>query len=919
MSKVEIKDTLLMPKTKYPMKGNLINKEPEIQQKWLDNKIYEQLMEKNKNNEAFYLHDGPPYANGDIHLGHALNKILKDIIIRQKNMLGFYSPFTLGWDTHGLPIENALLKNKKIKAKELSVEEFRDKCKEYALKQVENQKENFLRLGILNNGEDKYVTLDQQYEAEQIRVFGKMIEKGMIFKGLKPVYWSPSSITALAEAEIEYMDKKSPAIYVAFDLLDDDLSDVKAVIWTTTPWTIPANQGISVGSDITYSIIDCEYENKAEKIVKEKYLIAENLVENFVQTLNISQYKVEKTILGSELENKKVQHPLNKKEFLIMLGDHVTDESGTGCVHTAPGHGEDDFIVGKKYNLETLSVVDQYGKMINTDKYDGIFYEDANKEIGMDLESCGALLKLSFIKHSYPHDWRTKKPVIFRATPQWFASIDKDKAGMLNALDEVKWINSWGQKRLHNMIAGRGEWCISRQRKWGVPIPIFYTEKEEPIFDKEVIEHVANLFEEHGSGIWFSKDAKDLLPNGYTHKDSPNGLFTKEQDIMDVWFDSGVSHSAVMNKRYGTFQADLYLEGSDQYRGWFNSSLITGYITQGKAPFKQVMSHGFVLDAKGLKMSKSLGNTMVPKDIYNKYGADILRLWVSTVDFQSDVRVSDDIIKQVSDIYRRIRNSFKFILGNLPEENLDIIKNLDKNKLEIVDKYILIQLDELIKNVTVYYNEYDFKKIIDEINKFMINDLSSFYFDYTKDVLYIEKEDANNRRAVQYVLYEIITTLLKMLAPIIPHTADETWAYLEENSIVLEEFPVIKNYVDKSEVEEIKTTVNKIIDLRNDVNKSIENKRENKIIGKSFESKVSILIQNDKYEELKNIENLDLYLIVSKVEFVNNIDEQYDEYEDFAIKIEKYSEHNCIRCWKYYQEEELNSEGICLKCQEIIK
>ncbi len=897
---MEIKDTLRMPKTSYPMKASLATREVEIQKEWVEKDIYNKLLDKNKGKKPFYLHDGPPYANGDLHIGHALNKILKDIINRQKNMSGYYSPVIIGWDTHGLPIENALTKNKKVKVKELTTNEFRDMCKAYALNQVANQKEQFFRLGILGDKDSTYVTLDKKYEAEQIRVFAKMIENDMIFKGLKPVYWSPSSHSALAEAEIEYQDKRSPAIYVAFDI--KDLEDAQAVIWTTTPWTIPANQGIAVGKDIEYVIIETN---------KGKFLLADSLVENFVENLEIETYKKLSSFKGSELEGKKITHPLNRKEFTIMLGDHVTEESGTGCVHTAPGHGEDDFIVGKNYSLETLSVVDAYGKMINTDKYDGMFYEDANKEIGMDLEKNGALLKLSFIKHSYPHDWRTKKPVIYRATPQWFASIEKDKEGMLQAIKEVNWINSWGEKRLYNMIKDRQEWCISRQRKWGVPIPIIYNEDESPIFDKEVLEHIASLFEEFGSNIWFEKDAKDLLPKGYKNDASPNDNFTKETDIMDVWFDSGVSHSAVMKNRLGSYQSDLYLEGSDQYRGWFNSSLITGYITQGKAPYKNALSHGFALDGKGNKMSKSIGNVITPKQIYQKYGADILRLWVSTVDYQADVKVSDDIIKQVSEIYRRIRNSFRFILGNLNDGELFNEEMMSEfSSLDIGDKYIIDTVNNLNKDCQNYYENYEFKKVIDSINNFITIELSSFYFDYIKDILYIYDKDSKESKDVKTTLLYVFKVLVKLLTPIIPHTSYETWNYLYETPVMLEEFEEVLNIDFKKEVEQVE----KIIFLRDIVNKEIEIKRNEKVIGKSLEANVKIQINNSNYENLKEISNLSLYLIVSNIEFVNDLSND----NEIVVNVEKYSDHNCQRCWKFYKEEELNDDGLCSKCKEII-
>ncbi len=895
-----MQDTLFTPKTSYPMKGNLAQKEPELQK---DNRaVYEQLIEENKKSgREFYLHDGPPYANGDLHIGHALNKILKDFIIRSKLMQGYYAPYIMGWDTHGLPIENALNKNKKIKSKDLTTNEFRDLCKSYAGDQVQNQKEQFLRLGVLTNPDNYYVTYSKDYEAQQIKVFAKMVEEGMIFKGLKPVYWSPTSHSALAEAEVEYHEKKSPAIYVAFNLKD---SDVSVVIWTTTPWTIPANQGISAGEDIEYSVIQFN---------SNKYMIATSLIENFVNELEIEDYTVIDTFKGKDLEGKGVIHPLNVKEFKIMLGDHVSEDSGTGFVHTAPGHGEDDFNVGMKYNLDVVSVVDAYGKMINTGKYDGMFYEDANKEISHDLEEAGALLKLSFIKHSYPHDWRTKKPIIFRATEQWFASIDKDKKGMLNAIKDVKWINSWGEKRLYNMIADRKDWCISRQRKWGVPIPIIYMDGE-PVFEKEVFEHISNLFLNHGSNIWYDREAKDLLPDSFVNNNT-GASFEKELDIMDVWFDSGVSFSAVMKQRLNVDQSDIYLEGSDQYRGWFNSSLINSYITTKKSPYKSALSHGFVLDAKGQKMSKSLGNTITPKQIYQKYGADILRLWVSTVDYQSDVRVSDDIIKQVTEIYRRMRNSFRFVLGNLNDgQSFDESNLVEFIKLNDVDKYILCKLEDIVRDSVDHYNNYEFKKIIDQINNFITFDLSAFYFDFIKDVLYIKNPNDPEVLQIKTVLHIVFRKLLIVLNPIIPHTCLETWNYLFKGHIMHEKIEYNSELLS-SENEEVIDKVEKIIYLRDIVNKQIEELREQKVVGKSLECTVDLNIQDDKYNIYREIKDLPLYLIVSNVEFVDDLPITEG---GIGVRVSKYSDHRCERCWKYYDKSELNDDHVCKSCEEIM-
>ena len=783
---MEYKNTLLMPKTEFPMRGNLPKREPAMQEKWAEMNIYEKVQEHTKGRPLFVLHDGPPYANGDIHMGHALNKVLKDFIVRYKSMTGFCAPYVPGWDTHGLPIEQALT-NKGVKRKEMTVAEFRKLCAEYAYEQVERQREQFKRLGVRADWDNPYITLEPAYEAQQIKVFGDMAKKGYIYKGQKPVYWSPTSESALAEAEIEYQDKKSASIYVAFPVKDGKNvleGDEKFIIWTTTPWTLPANLGISVHPELEYSIV---------KVNDEKYIIASELFETVAKTLEWENAEVVKTVKGSELEYTVAKHPFYDRDSLVMLGDHVTTDAGTGCVHTAPGHGEDDFIVGKKYGLEVLCPVDDKGVLTEeAPGFEGLFYDKANKPITEKLEEVGALLKLTFITHSYPHDWRTKKPIIFRATAQWFASIEAFRKELLEAVAETKWVPAWGETRLHNMVRDRGDWCISRQRAWGVPIPVFYAENGDPIITDETINHVADLFREHGSNVWFEREAKDLLPEGFTHSGSPNGEFRKETDIMDVWFDSGSSHQAVLEERDDLQRpADLYLEGSDQYRGWFNSSLSTAVAVTGKAPYKGVLSHGFVLDGEGRKMSKSIGNIVVPKKIMDQLGGDILRLWVSSVDYQSDVRISDDILKQVAEVYRKIRNTFRFLLGNLddfkPSENTVAVAELRE-----VDRYMLVKLNDLITKVKEAYETYDFAAVYHAIHNFCTIDLSSFYLDFAKDILYIEGANHEDRRAIQTVLYDVLVALTKLVTPILPHTADEVWPYIPgvtEESVQLTDMP----------------------------------------------------------------------------------------------------------------------------------
>ena len=739
------KDTLLMPKTEFEMRGNLPKKEPAYVQRWQDSSMYEKVVKQNEGKDAFVFHDGPPYANGNMHIGHMMNKVIKDVICRYKNMEGFYTPFIPGWDTHGLPIENAIQKLG-VNRKAMTTAEFREKCREYALEQVHKQMEQCIRVGTFADYKHPYLTLMPEFEANQIDVFAKMAMEGLIYKGLKPVYWSPSSESALAEAEVEYHDVKSPTIFVKFavkdgkGILDNETS---FVIWTTTPWTIPANLAICLNADYTYALVQSE---------KGKLLVLEELVDSLWEKFGLEQKEILQRFKGSELEMITCQHPLYDRESLVILGDHVTAEAGTGCVHTAPGFGMDDFVVGQKYGLDIYCNVDAHGKMMEDcgEWLAGQYVDDANKTVTMKLDELGVLLKLEFITHSYPHDWRTKKPIIFRATDQWFCSIDKIREKLLSEIDKVNWLNEWGHVRIYNMIRDRGDWCISRQRSWGVPIPIIYCEDGTPIMEKEVFEHISHLFREYGSNVWFEKDENFLLPEGYTNEHSPNGIFRKEKDIMDVWFDSGSSHTGVMKERGYPYPVDLYFEGSDQYRGWFNSSLIIGTAAHGCAPYKTVLSHGFVLDGKGNKMSKSLGNTVDPIKMVNQYGADILRLWATSIAYQSDVRISDEIMKQVAENYRKMRNTMRFVLGNLSDfKSCDVVET---SKLEGVDQYMLVELNQLVKGYKEALNQYDFSEANQLILNCFTNTLSAFYMDFTKDILYIEKADGLRRRQVQTVL-----------------------------------------------------------------------------------------------------------------------------------------------------------------------
>lgn len=915
---MDYKDTLLMPKTAFPMRGNLPNREPEIQKEWEEQKIYEKVQKRTEGRPLFVLHDGPPFANGDIHIGHALNKILKDFIVRYKSMSGFHAPYVPGWDTHGLPIETALTKSGKVDRKKMSVAEFRKLCEEYALKQIDRQREQFKRLGVRGDWDNPYVTLTKEYEAQQIKVFGEMAKKGYIYKGLKPVYWSPSSESALAEAEIEYHDKRSPSIYVAFPIKDGKgvlEQDEKIVIWTTTPWTIPANLGISVHPDHEYSVV---------KVNGNKYVIASGLLETLQKELEWESYEVVRTLKGKDLEHVVAKHPLYDRDSLVMCGEHVTLDAGTGCVHTAPGHGEDDFVVGQKYGLDVLCPVDDKGYM--TDEapgFEGLFYDDANKAITEKLQEAGALLKLSFITHSYPHDWRTKKPVIFRATAQWFASIKDFREELLQAIKEVKWIPSWGETRIYNMVRDRGDWCISRQRAWGVPIPIFYGEDGTPIITDETIEHISNLFRKHGSNIWFEWDTKDLLPEGFTSEHSPNGEFTREMDIMDVWFDSGSSHQAVLVERDDAARpADLYLEGSDQYRGWFNSSLSTSVAVTGKAPYKGVLSHGFVLDGEGRKMSKSIGNIVVPNDVMKQLGADILRLWVASVDYQADVRVSDKILKQVSEVYRKIRNTFRFLLGNTS----DFDPNKDKipfHELPELDQFMIVKLNEVVEKSLKGYDSYQFSNVYHVINNFCTVELSSFYMDIAKDTLYIEPKDSKSRRAIQTVMYETLVKLVKLVTPILPHTADEVWKHIpsvEEESVQLTDMPIVEQYDD---VEQLVATWDKIMEVRNDVLKALENARNEKIIGKSLQAAIDLYPNEETKALLEQVPSLNKLFIVSHSEIVDNLSaapENAEKFANVAIVVKKAEGETCERCWVVTPTvgENANHPTLCKSCAEIV-
>lgn len=894
------KETLLMPETSFQMRGNLPENEKLQREKWEKMDLYNKVREKNKGKTPFVLHDGPPYANGNIHIGHAMNKILKDFVNRYKMMSGYDMIYIPGWDTHGLPIEQAVT-NSGVDRKSMDKADFRALCEKYAYEQIEKQKKGFKELNVLADWDHPYITLQKELEARQIEVFAEMAKKGLIFKGLKPVYWSPSSESALAEAEIEYHDRKDSSIYVAFPVVEgNDTVNVgdNLVIWTTTPWTLPCNTGIAISEKFDY----------AKVLVNDKYyIVANELLEDLAKEFGWENYEVVNVFTGDKFAGVKYKHVFMDRVAPVIDGFHVTLDAGTGLVHIAPMYGADDFIIGKEYNLEMINGIDDQGVLNElSGPFNGLFFEDANKAVTAKLDELGVLLKLKFITHSYPHDWRTKKPIIFRATKQWFCSIDKIRDDLLKELENnVKFHTEWGKKRLYNMIHDRGDWCISRQRVWGVPIPIFYNEDGSEIVDYDVMMHVADLFRKYGSNVWFEKEAKDLLPEGYTNPASPNGNFTKEEDIMDVWFDSGSTWNGVLIEQGLPYPSDMYLEGSDQYRGWFNSSLICGVAVTGKAPYKELVSHGFTLDGKGNKMSKSLGNVIVPADMVRLHGSDILRLWVASTDYTEDVRISDDLIKQVKESYRKIRNTYKFMLGNL--KDFDYTKDSVKYEdMPYYDKYMMNELNKFTKNVLEEYNNYNFQNVYKLVNNFVSFTLSNFYLDFTKDILYIEKADSLVRRSVQTVLYNILNNEVKLLAPILPYTSEEVYSLLPhtEESVHLTDMPEVVTYSDSAEVEEL---FNLFFELKDKVNKKLEEARNEKLIGSALEAVVKINL-DPKYNEVK--EKLGSYLhqlfIVSKVEYTTDGEE---------VVVEKSTGEKCNRCWNYVDH--LNGD-ICDRCHNII-
>lgn len=932
-TKTEFKDTLNLPQTTLPMRANATVRELEIQKFWVENNIYEKMIGERDKTNSFVLHDGPPYLSSEkIHVGTALNKILKDILIKYKSQRGFYAPYVPGYDGHGLPIENAVVKTLKGGRHSISEAELRAKCREFAHKNLKGQESEFKRLGVLGNWEHPYLTINPEYEAEQVRVFGEMYKKGYIEKGLKPVYWCAACETALAEAEVEYADHTSTSIYVRFKFEDDAVQkienilgsktdkDIYAIIWTTTPWTIPSNMAISMHPRFVYTFF--EYKNDI-------YVVAEELLNSFLNDVEWDEadIKVLGTCSGQDLELLNTKHPLLNRKSPIILGEHVTLDAGTGSVHTAPGHGLEDYEVGCKYGIEVFSPLDGRGVWTDTvgiDELVDVPYYKGNSMVIEMLQSCGALLKQQDIQHSYPHCWRCKKPVIYRATPQWFVKVDKFRDKALEAVHGVKWIPASGENRIGNMVESRTDWCISRQRAWGVPIPIFYCEDcGEVICNNSTIENVAKMFEKESSDAWVKYSAEELLPEGFVCPKCGKKHFRKEKDIMDVWFDSGVSWRAVVEKRseeLGHTPVDMYLEGSDQHRGWFQSSLLTSVATQGKAPYKQVLTHGFVFGEDGRKMSKSLGNFIRPDDIIKKYGADILRLWAASVDYRNDIKIGNNIVGQLVEIFKKTRNTARFLIGNLFDFNPET-DYVEYDELKNIDKFALHKLNKLIEEVTVSFENYEFYKYFQSLQNFAAVDLSSFYLDIVKDRLYTAGKKSLSRRACQTVLFENLMALVKILAPVMPHQAEDIWQNVPEVqrggliSILLSDWPVVNEKWNNPQLEEDFT---KILKSREVVSRAIEPLRADKKVGSSLEVAVWIKAENDAILKANEKDLADIYIVSQANLAKEKPEDVLNEYveDGYTVWVTKARGEKCTRCWKY---RELNSDGICPDCVEAIK
>lgn len=929
---MDYKKTLNLPNTKFPMKASLANREPVQLKKWEDEKLYDQVRQSSAGRQKFVLHDGPPYANGNIHIGTALNKILKDIVVRSRQMKGFDADYIPGWDCHGLPIEHNVDKKLGSKKKDMSIVDIRRECRTYAEKFVDIQREEFKRLGVMGKWDDPYLTMAFQYEAIIAKKCAEFALDGSLIRSKKPIHWCNSCKTALAEAEIEYGDESSPSIFVKFELIDDISTSTPAlsgkkvfvVIWTTTPWTLPANLAVALHPEFNYAAVEAEN--------GEVYILAKDLVSSCMESFNIEKYSTLADIDPKEMENKLCQHPLYDRTSVIVLGDHVTLDTGTGCVHTAPGHGREDFEVGNKYGLEVYSPVNDNGCFTDdVELFAGKFVFKADQEIIEKLDSDNKLLASGHIKHSYPHCWRCKKPVIFRATPQWFISMDKTgiRAKALKEIDTVSWIPSWGRDRIYGMIEKRPDWCVSRQRSWGVPITVLSCKQcNKLLINREIIDQIYSKFCEKGADCWFDEDASQFIPEGTVCESCGCDEFVKESDILDVWFDSGVSHAAVLEERPSLkWPADLYLEGSDQHRGWFHSSLLTAVGLKGNAPYETVLTHGFVVDGKGKKMSKSVGNVIAPKKVIDRYGAEILRLWVAASDYRDDIRISESILKQLSDAYRRIRNTCRYMLGNLfdfdPEKHA-----VSYDDMSDIDQFVLHQFQELIdKNVTAY-EKYDFHVVYHSLYNFCTLELSAFYLDIIKDRLYTSLAGSQKRQSAQTVMYKIVDGLSKLMAPILPFTSEEIYQYIPKtsdtpSSIHLTELPAPDSKLKNDALAKKWET---ILDVRSEVTKVLETARSEKKIGHSLDAALTICVSKELYGVLNPYDkDLASIFIVSDAKLICD-DKPVGDFTEtgidgLSISVNRALGEKCPRCWIYDISVSNDPEKIevCSRCQSVLE
>lgn len=929
---MDYNQTVHLPQTDFPMRAGLPKREPEMLQEMYDHDLYHKMVKRNEGKPTFVLHDGPPYANGNIHIGTALNKILKDMIVKHRNMTGWCAPYVPGWDTHGLPIESAVLKDKKVKRDEMTTAQFRTKCREYAESYIEKMTGQFQRLGVLGEWENPYITLLPEFEAKQIEVFGKMAEKGLIYKGMKPVYWCPFDQTALAEAEIEYADDPCTTIFVKFPVADDkgklgqyvDLSRTYFVIWTTTPWTIPGNYAICLNAEFDYVLLQVPG--------GDVYVLAQDLAESVCKAAGIdyAACTVLATLKGSEFELMRAKHPLFDRESVILNGEHVTLDAGSGCVHTAPGFGAEDFQICQQYDKAGLThigvPVPVNAKGVMTDeRYNGQFYAKGNDMVVADLEAEGFLVAKENITHSYPHCWRCKHPIIYRATEQWFCSVDAIKDAAVKACDSIQWKPEWGKERMTSMITERNDWCISRQRVWGVPIPIFYCDDcGADIVTPETIAHVAALFREHGSNVWFDREAADLLPQGFVCPKCGKAHFTKETDIMDVWFDSGSTWAAVAAERpYLKYPADLYLEGGDQYRGWFQSSMLTSIAVNGVAPYKQIATHGWTVDGEGKAMHKSLGNAVSPDEVIKDYGADMLRLWVASADYTQDMRISKDIMKQLSQAYLKIRNTARYMLGNLSdfEPDRDLVP---AEHLMELDRYALHTFNELAKTARAAYDRYEFHAVYRAVYNFCVVDMSNFYLDIIKDRLYCGAEA--ERRSAQTALYHILDGMTRLIAPILAFTSDEIWHAMRHAQGVNAESVLFNDMPGDNAAFALDAAAKerwaKLVSLRDAVNKALENARNAGVFKKAQDTDVTLSVSESDAAFLAGVDLASL-CIVSKVTVTTGAVEG-EKSEDClipcTIAVALDESPKCPRCWNH--SEHIGIDGhhnqLCDRCAAVV-